>query len=196
MRPSNLKLIGAIALVAAVALGRVVLRPLVPLGNSLIMFDLFALAGISSVLAGVLLGGLYSLIVPLAAMALSDLVLGNGPILIFTWSGFVMMGLLGLVTRKNRAPSAAYALSLTGIGIAGILAFDLWTNFGWWLLFYPHTLAGLGVCYAMALPFMIGHLLTMTAALPVVALPLLYLEKNRARVVRELRARLGLPAPT
>ena len=191
---SNRKLLAALAMVAAVAVGRVALRPFIPAGNSLVMFDLFALAGIASVLAGVLIGGVYSLLVPLGAMALSDLILGNGPILLFTWSGFAVMGLLGLASRRSRAPTATYALALTGVGVAGILVFDLWTNLGWWLLFYPHTLPGLATCYTMALPFMLGHLLTTTAALPLVALPLLYLERNRARAASALRALLRLPA--
>ncbi len=191
----NWRLLGALALVALAVLGRVALRPLVPAGGSLIMFDLFALMGIVAILSGVLLGGVYSILVPLSAMALSDLILGNGAILLFTWSGFVMLGLVGLGVRRGRAPSASYGLALTGAGVGGILAYDLWTNLGWWLLFYPRTTAGLATCYAMALPFMIGHLLTTAFALPLVALPLLHLERSRARVLSAIRGLLRRPAP-
>ncbi|MGQ9583318.1 MAG: DUF6580 family putative transport protein [Thermoplasmatota archaeon] len=194
MSVRNWRVLGALALVALAVLGRVALRPLVPPGGHLIMFDLFALMAIVAVLSGVFLGGVYSLLVPLSAMALSDMILGNGPILVFTWSGFVALGLLGLAARRSRAPTAGYGLALTGVGVGGVLAYDLWTNFGWWLLFYPHTPAGLAMCYAMAVPFMLGHMLSTAIALPLTALPLLYLERSRARVSSALRALLRLPA--
>lgn len=187
------KFLGAVALIALGVLGRVALRPFVPAGNALLAFDLFAIVGIVAVLSGVLLGGYYSLAVPLAAMAVSDAILGNGLILVFTWSGFAMMGYLGLRARRFRAPDAAFGLKLTGIGVAGILAFDIWTNVGWWALFYPHTVAGLAACFAMAAPFMLGHLLTTAAVLPTATLGALYVVENRARLASAIRARLGMP---
>ena len=193
MSESKWKILGAAALIALGVLGRVALRPFVPEGSALIAFDLFAIIGIISVLAGVLLGGYYSLIVPLSAMAVSDAILGNGMIFVFTWSGFAMMGVLGLQARKSRAPNATFGLRLTGIGVAGILAFDLWTNVGWWALFYPHTAGGLAACFAMALPFMIGHVLTTAAVLPTVSLAALYTVENRTRVANAIRVRLGMP---
>ena len=193
MSERNWKLVGAVALIALGVLGRVALRPFVPAGNALLAFDLFAIVGIVSVLAGVLLGGYYALVVPLSAMAVSDAILGNGMIFVFTWSGFAMMGVLGLQARKSRATNAVFGLRLTGIGVAGILAFDIWTNVGWWALFYPHTAGGLAACFAMALPFMVGHILTTAAALPLVALPLLHLSENRVKVANAIKARLGLP---
>jgi len=193
MSERNWKLLGAAALIALGVLGRVALRPFVPEGSALIAFDLFAIIGIISVLAGVLLGGYYSLIVPLSAMAVSDAILGNGIIFVFTWSGFAMMGVLGFQARKSRAPNATFGLRLTGIGVAGILAFDIWTNVGWWALFYPHTAGGLAACFAMALPFMVGHVLTTAAVLPTVSLGALYTVENRTRVANAIRVRLGMP---
>mgnify|MGYP001172701522 CR=1 FL=1 len=193
MSERNWKLVGAAALIALGVLGRVALRPFVPEGSALIAFDLFAIIGMISVLAGVLLGGYYSLIVPLSAMAVSDAILGNGMIFVFTWSGFAMMGVLGLQARKSRVPNATFGLRLTGIGVAGILAFDIWTNVGWWALFYPHTAGGLAACFAMALPFIVGHVLTTAAVLPTVSLAALYTVENRTRVANAIRARLGMP---
>jgi len=194
MNERSWKILGAAALIALGVLGRVALRPFVPEGNALIAFDLFAIIGMISILAGVLLGGYYALVVPLAAMAVSDAILGNGMILVFTWSGFAMMGVLGLRARKLRASNATFGLKLTGIGVAGILAFDVWTNVGWWALFYPHTAEGLAACFAMAAPFMLGHLLTTAALLPTVTLSVLYMVENRARIASTVRARLGMPA--
>jgi len=189
------KMLGAVALIVLGVVGRLALKPFVPAGNALIAFDLFAVIGILAVLSGLLLGGYYSLAVPLSAMAVSDAILGNGLILVFTWSGFALMGYLGLRARQSRAPTATFGLRGTGIGVAGILAFDVWTNVGWWLVspMYPHTLAGLGACFAMATPFIVGHLLTTAALLPTVSLAALYTVENRARLVAAVRARLGMP---
>jgi hypothetical protein len=195
MNERNWNIVGAAVLIALGVMGRVALRPFVPAGNTLIAFDLFAIIGMVSLMAGVLLGGIYTLVVPLTAMAVSDAILGNGMILVFTWSGFAMMGGLGLYARKGRDASAAFGLRLTGIGVAGILAFDIWTNFGWWLLspMYPHTASGLAACYAMGLPFMVGHMLTTAAMMPAVTLGALYTMENRARLASALKARLGVP---
>ena len=56
-----------------------------------------------------------------------------------------------------------------------------------------NTAAGLAACYGMALPFIVGHILTTAAALPLVALPLLRLSENRVKLANSLRACLGLP---
>jgi len=196
MNERNWKILGAVVLIALGVMGRVALRPFVPAGNALIGFDLFAIMGVVALMAGVLLGGMYTLVVPLAAMAFSDAILGNGLIFVFTWSGFAMMGGLGYMTRKDRAPTSAFGLRLAGIGVAGILAFDIWTNLGWWLLtpMYPHTAAGLAACYMMGLPFMVGHLLTTAAVLPLAGLTALYIADNRARLETALKARLRFPS--
>jgi len=196
MTERNWKILGAVVLMALGVMGRVALRPLVPAGSALIGFDLFAVMGIVAVLAGILLGGIYSFIVPLGAMAVSDLILGNGLIFVFTWSGFAMMGGLGMAARKDRAATSVFGLRLAGIGVAGILAFDIWTNFGWWLVspMYPHTAAGLAACYAAGLPFMVGHLLTTAAMLPAAGLAALHLSENRARIASALKARFGSPS--
>ena len=196
MNERNWKILGAVVLIALGVMGRVALRPFVPAGNALIGFDLFAIMGVVALMAGVLLGGIFTLVVPLAAMAFSDAILGNGMIFVFTWSGFALMGGLGYMARKDRAPTSAYGLKLAGIGVAGILAFDIWTNFGWWLVspMYPHTAAGLAACYAAGLPFMVGHLLTTAAMLPAAGLAALHLSENRARIASALKARFGSPS--
>ena len=195
MTERNWKILGAAVLIALGVMGRVALRPFVPAGNALIGFDLFAIMGIVALLAGVLLGGIYTLVVPLAAMAFSDAILGNGMIFVFTWSGFALMGGLGFMARKDRAASSVYGLKLAGIGVAGILAFDIWTNLGWWLLtpMYPHTAAGLAACYAMGLPFMVGHLLTTAAVLPATGIAAIFMVENRTRLATALKARLRFP---
>jgi len=97
-----------------------------------------------------------ALLVPLAAMFLSDLVLGLHSQVISVYVAFVMIAGLGMLLRRNRgaAPLAAAAL-------AGSSLFFVLTNFGVWLLdgLYPLTLPGLVACYAAAVPFFQNTLL-------------------------------------
>jgi hypothetical protein len=83
-------------------------------------------------------------------MILSDLVLGNTNIFLFTWSGFLIPVLL---IKKLHNP-----LSGLGIGLGSNLFFYIWTNFGVWTLdswgMYPKTIQGLVSCFINGLPFL------------------------------------------
>lgn len=70
---------------------------------------------------------------------------------IFTYSGFLMMVLLG--SRLANHLTVLRALIYT---LAGTVGFWLWTNFGVWVVagMYPKTAAGLMTSYAVALPFL------------------------------------------
>lgn len=125
-----------------------------------------------SLLAGAMLGGGYALTVPLSMVALSDMVIGNQPIMIFTWSAWAAIGVLGMVLRKRKSPSVRFSLELTGMGIVASLLFYLWTNFGVWLIdgIYPHTFAGLMQSYIMGLPFLKNQIYGNLVIVPVVSL--------------------------
>jgi hypothetical protein len=98
-----------------------------------------------------------SLLVPLGAVLLSDyavihFIYGGryawfSP---YTWTGFLLVGLLGWTLRKKLTMAR-----VVGASLAGSLAFFLVSNFGWWVgwKFYPATVGGLIDCYAAALPF-------------------------------------------
>ena len=114
----------------------------------------------ASLLAGAYLGRKYAVLVPFLIMVLSDTLIGNTNIFIFTWSGYLLIGLIsqiGLIGKTGKIWRA------TGLGIAASLFFYLYTNFGVWLLdsweMYPRTLAGLIDCYIMGLPFLKLNLL-------------------------------------
>lgn len=126
----------------------------------------------ASLLAGALLGGGYALSVPLIMVAISDMVIGNTPIMFFTWSAWAIIGIMGLVLKKRKSPTSKFALQLTGMGIASSLFFYLWTNFGVWLIdgIYPPTFAGLIQSYIMGLPFLKNQFLGNLVIVPVVAL--------------------------
>lgn len=114
-----------------------------------------------SLIAGVMLGGAYTFIVPLLTIALSDIYFGNTSILFFTWSAFMIIGVLGWFLKKRKSFSLRFVTKMTGMGIVASLFFYLYTNFGWWLLtnMYPKTLEGLIQCYIMGLPFLKTNLL-------------------------------------
>ena len=111
-----------------------------------------------------LFGGVYfankrmALLVPLAAMYLSDLALGlfvydfgwfHG-FMPFVYASFVVTVCLGFLVRRRLTP-----LTVGGAALTGSVLFFIVTNFGAWLIssLYPKTLAGLVGCYVAAIPF-------------------------------------------
>ncbi len=111
-----------------------------------------------------LFGGAYfagkktAFLAPLAAMYLSDLVLGffvydfgwfHG-FMPFVYASFVMTVCLGFMVRRRLTP-----LMVGGAALTGSVMFFIVTNFGVWLFssLYPKTLAGLAGCYVAAIPF-------------------------------------------
>ena len=103
-----------------------------------------------------------ALLISLAAMLMSDILLGKleghaafGLWSIFTYSGFAAIVLAGGFLKN---PTSGRTL---GFLVSASLAFWVWTNFGTWLVegLYPHTAAGLAECYAMAVPFLRNALL-------------------------------------
>jgi hypothetical protein len=101
-----------------------------------------------------LFGGAYftdrriAFILPLAALFLSDLVLGLHVLVPVVYGSFAINVLLGrwLRKRKRLVPVALATL-------LGSVQFFVVTNFACWLLWYPHTWAGLMTCYVAAIPF-------------------------------------------
>lgn len=106
----------------------------------------------AGVVAGMYLGQKWGAGVALSALIISDRILGNSPILLFTWSAMALI-VAGSRWIKRRPLAAG------GYGLVGALFFYFYTNFGVWLIggLYPHTLAGLGRSYLMGLPFLKLH---------------------------------------
>ncbi len=102
----------------------------------------------ASVLASIYLGRHWGVGVALISLAISDLVIGNTMIMIFTWSAFALIAFGG---KMIKGP-----LMGAGYGLAGALFFYFYTNFGVWLIgnLYPHTFSGLIQSYVMGLPFL------------------------------------------
>lgn len=184
------KILAACLIVAAGVIGRILLSQALPhaphmtmtlngITQPVFMLDVFFVVAAVALFSGILLGGLYSIVVPLAVMAITDLYYGNTSIFLFTWTGFAFIGLLGATGQRHgltRSP-----VGIAGMGVGSVLIYDAWTNLGCWLGWYPHSPAGLATCYTMALPFTLWHLLSTTAAVTALSIPLLWhrAEKNR-----------------
>ncbi len=126
------------ALIVAGALLRIVPHPW-----NFAPIDAIALFG------GALLPGVLGPAIPLAALALSDAMLGFYPGAVWVYGSYVLIALLGrrLAARRSTPRVIAYSL-------AASLIFYLVTNFGEWLgPLYPHTPGGLWASYVAAIPF-------------------------------------------
>ncbi len=89
-------------------------------------------------------------IMPIAAMAISDLFIGNG-FDILVYSAFLVMVFCGYWVRNKQTIS-----NLAASGIVGTLAFFLITNFAFFYptSLYPHNLTGVLASYIAGLPFL------------------------------------------
>lgn len=106
---------------------------------------------------GAMLPGAAALLVPLAALFLSDLALGNA----FGWMTAVVYGSFLAGVGLGRWLGKDRTWKKTAVAaIGGSLLFYVATNFAVWALpgahprLYPLTLDGLIECYWMALPFL------------------------------------------
>jgi hypothetical protein len=147
--------------------------------QNMFMMDLFFVVAVISILSGILLGGYYTFIVPLSVLMITDLIIGNSLILLFTWSGFILLATIAYFIKQRKGLSIKSAPTLIGGSIIGVLIYDIWTNFGCWIGWYPKTIAGLASCYTFALPFMFWHILSTTIALTIIILPIAYLKEHK-----------------
>lgn len=114
-------------------------------------------ANATPIAAVAIFSGLYlrqrlGIILPLAAMLLSDAVIGfyNAPVMLSVYGSFVLIGLMGLWVRKNKNIFAIGAVTISSSAL-----FFLITNWAVWQFgaMYAHTAAGLMESYAAGLPF-------------------------------------------
>jgi hypothetical protein len=111
---------------------------------------------LTSITAVALFGGAYfsdrrlAFLVPLAALFLSDLILGFYAHMEVVYLSFALIVCVGLWLQKRRS-----TIYIVGAALASSILFFLLTNFGVWALesLYPKTMAGLLACYVAAIPF-------------------------------------------
>ena len=189
MENGNTKLKDAKPLAAAMIIligvvGRFVLINYVGIPN-------FEIITALALISGIYLGGVYTILVPLSIIFLSDLAIGNNYIFIFTWTAFMFIGLFGYLYGKLRITKNNFSkrlLEVMGLSIGSSMFFYLYTNFGWWLMsgMYPHTIEGLVQCYIVAIPFfknnLIGNLIFVPTAIYTASRAIHYFE-NKGYVV-------------
>ncbi len=111
----------------------------------------------STLVAATFLSTRWAFAVPLAIMAASDILIGNSPILFFTWSAFGIIALGGLALRRLKTSPRKLMLASLGAALAGSVFFFVFTNFGVWLIgdgqMYAKDASGLLQSYIMGLPF-------------------------------------------
>ena len=111
----------------------------------------FSPIGAMALFSGAFLGRrALAFVAPIAALILSDMVLGFYHGMATVYFSTALIVVLGSVALRRVSPVRVGAAALA----SSILFFAL-TNFGMWLFsgFYPHTLAGLETCYIAAIPF-------------------------------------------
>lgn len=98
------------------------------------------------------------LLAPLAAMLLSDALIGFHSSMGAVYLSFGLTWLLGLWALPVRRSGKPTALRIAGASVTASVLFFLITNFAVWYgsTFYPQTPAGLMACYAAGLAFYNG----------------------------------------
>lgn len=118
----------------------------------------FAPISAIALFGGVYVSRKYALLLPVAALVLSDLVIGFDSIQsrLTVYGSFLLVGLIGLAVRKNKN-----GLSIAGGALSGSIVFFLITNFAFFYpqTMYAHNLSGILESYYMGLPFFRNTLL-------------------------------------
>jgi len=84
-----------------------------------------------------------SILIPMLAMVLSDFILGFSLISAWVYLGFALISIMGWSFNQINTKSI----------LTSSIVFFIISNFGAWVLGYPHTIDGLIMCYTMAIPF-------------------------------------------
>ena len=95
-----------------------------------------------------------ALLLPLAALFLSDLFLGLHVLIPVVYGSFALNVLLGRWLRPRRTVANTAVVTLLGS-----VQFFVVTNFACWWLWYPHSAEGFAACYVAAIPFFQNTLL-------------------------------------
>ena len=92
----------------------------------------------------------WAFIVPLAAMVVSDAVIGFHSQLPLVYGVFALIVWMGFALRRRSTP-----LPVVGASLLASTLFFIVTNFGVWAFdgLYPRSFEGLVACYVAAIPF-------------------------------------------
>ncbi len=152
-----------------------------------------------ALLSGVILGGYYCILVPFTVMMISDWwiytftdygsAFGLGAILgltFFTWTGFVMIGLLGRVIKPKVAYTVKGVAVIVGVGLIATLMYDLWTVIGYWIFMTPRTVNWLFIVLGMQVPFTIYHLMSSLIFVPLFGSIFMYVHEHGVPLISSI----------
>ncbi len=130
----------------------------------------FELITLVLVLSSIYLPKKYAAFVVFISLVLSDLIIGNSRIFMFTWSGFLLPAfVLPFINLKNKI-SIVKSIAGTVFGLTTNIFFYLWTNFGVWLTdtwgMYEKNINGLLSAYVNGLPFLKYSLMSTLLLVP------------------------------
>ncbi|MFH1971529.1 MAG: DUF6580 family putative transport protein [Patescibacteria group bacterium] len=136
------------------------------------VFDLgpnFEFITTALILSAFYLGKKQSILLTFLILLISDTIIGNTNIFVFTWTGFLIPAFFASdVLKKIKLNKILLG---TGLGISSNIFFYLWTNFGVWALdswgMYPNTMQGLTQSYINGIPFLKYQLVSTLLLLPV-----------------------------
>lgn len=139
MNESRLTTVVALALIVLAVVSRLLPHP----AN-------FAPVAAVAIFGGAVLPRKVALWVPLAAMMVSDLIIGFYTIMPIVWACYALIALASSIWLRRQTIARGAALTL-----GASIFFFIVTNFAVWAAggMYTHTWSGLMHCYVMALPF-------------------------------------------
>ncbi|MFA5051504.1 MAG: DUF6580 family putative transport protein [Patescibacteria group bacterium] len=110
----------------------------------------FVPVGALALFSGTYIRSKWGVLMPVAAMAVTDVFIGWHNIVLFTWGSYAVIGMIGWWVRQK--PNV---LKIAAGTVSGSVIFYLLTNFAvWaWTPLYQKTWAGLIQSYVMAVPF-------------------------------------------
>jgi len=135
---------------------------------------------VASFLSAMLLPRNLTLIVTIAMIVSSDIYLGyfaSSKIILFTYTGFLFVSFLTNKFKKKidggLRPNTVYKFGASSIILT--LIYDIWTNFGVFLLTNNHTLDNLIYVYILGIPFMLYHLISSLVMFTLIGFPLYFI---------------------
>lgn len=154
-----------------------------------------------ALLAGLVLGGWYSLWVPLVMMVLSDAalyILGTGGFLgwdfilgitFFTWSGMMLAGYVGKALKPRMLLRMRNMAVFTGVGVVIVLVYDAWTMIGWWMV----SGTSLDMIIAGQVTFTIYHILSTLIFVPLFGTGYVYLKEYGMPILSDWKSKAEAP---